>query len=191
MEAIYDAVTRWDLDVLLFIQDQLRMDMLTPFWKAITFLANGGWFWVLLSVILVLNKKSRRTGFMAMLSMAVGYLIVNLVLKNAVARIRPYEVEPALTLLVNKAHDFSFPSGHACVSFSCATSLFRSDKKMLGVPALILASLIAFSRLYVGIHYPTDVIFGILFGVLSSLIAWGLFAFIEKKMNERKRRMAA
>ena len=87
--------------------------------------------------------------------MGAGALITNVCLKNLVARPRPMSVE-GLVPLIGKPTDYSFPSGHTCASFACALVLYRILPKKYGVPAVILASLIAFSRLYVGVHYPTD-----------------------------------
>jgi len=114
-----------------------------------------------------------RAGWYGLLSMGAGALITNVCLKNLVARPRPYEVVEGLVPLIGKPTDYSFPSGHTCASFACALVLYRILPKKYGVPAVILASLIAFSRLYVGVHYPTDVLGGMFVGIFSScLVLW-------------------
>ncbi len=170
-----------DGNILLFIQENLRSDILTPVWKFITSLGDMGWFWILLSVLLLISKKTRKIGITSLLSLIIGTLITNVVLKNAIARVRPYEVIEGLELLVRKQADFSFPSGHSCASFAVAMVIFKMAPKMWGIMAVILATLIAFSRLYVGVHYPTDVIAGIIVGVFSAWAAIKLIKKYEKK----------
>lgn len=119
----------------------------------------------------------------------IGSLLVNnLVLKNAVARIRPYEVITNLHILIEKQKDLSFPSGHTGSSFAAAVILYKELPKKIGVPALVFALFIAISRLYVGVHYPSDVIAG---AVTGTLIALGIrrgYYFIMDKMQERRSR---
>ena len=81
-----------DASILLWIQENLRADFWTPFWKAVTALGNGGWFWVVLAISLLCFKSTRKAGLMSLLSMGLGALITNLILKPGIARIRPYEV---------------------------------------------------------------------------------------------------
>ena len=114
-----------------------------------------------------------KAGWYGLLSMGVGALITNVCLKNLVARTRPYEVVEGLVPLIRKPTDYSFPSGHTCASFACTLVLYRILPKKYGVPAVLLAALIAFSRLYVGVHYPTDVLGGLAVGIFSScLVLW-------------------
>ena len=177
-----DFLWNADANILLFIQEYLRQDWMDQFWKGITMLGNVGWFWILLSVILLFSKKTRPIGITALLSLALGALITNLFLKNVVARIRPYEVINGLILLIEKQRDFSFPSGHTCASFAAAMVYLKMMPKRYGVPFVILAALIAFSRLYVGVHYPTDVIGGLIIGRFS---AWAAVHFMEYLRKRR------
>ena len=131
-----------DGQILLWIQEYLRFPALTSVMKDITNLGNAGIFWIVLSVILLA---------------LIGSLIVdNILLKNLVARTRPYEVVDGLKLLIEKQSDYSFPSGHTGSSFASAIVLWKELPKKYGVMALIAAVLIAYSRLYVGVHYPSD-----------------------------------
>ena len=172
-----------DGNILLFIQEYLRAEWMTPIWKFITSLGNAGWFWIVLTIILLIPEKTRKIGIASLVSLAIGTIITNVALKNIVARTRPYEVVEGLTLLVGKAHDFSFPSGHSCASFASAFVIFKMMPGKYGISALVLASLIAFSRLYVGIHYPTDVIAGIAIGIISACIS----LYIMKKREEKQK----
>jgi len=160
-----------DVHILLWIQEYLRSDAVSWFWKAVTFLGNGGWFWIVLAVGLLLCSRTRKIGGTALLSMVIGALITNVILKNRIARPRPFDAFPEITPLVARPTDFSFPSGHTTASFACALVLYRMLPKKYGIPAVCLAFLIAFSRLYVGVHYPTDVLAGCLIGIVSSVIA--------------------
>ncbi|MEF9916730.1 MAG: phosphatase PAP2 family protein [Lachnospiraceae bacterium] len=157
-----------DGNILLFIQDYIRIDGMNGVWKIITSLANSGWFWIALSTVLLVPKKTRAAGFLALLSLGIGFLITNVWLKNMVARPRPYVEIDALTILIRAPHDFSFPSGHTCSSFAAAGVYYKMLPKKFGVAALVLAGLIGFSRLYLGVHYPTDVLGGLMIGLASS-----------------------
>ena len=174
-----------DMNILLWIQEHLRIDALTPFWKVITFLGNAGWFWIVLAVALLVPKKTRRTGIAALLSLAVGFLITNVLLKNIVARPRPFDAYTEIIPLITRPTDFSFPSGHTCASFACALVFFRMLPKKYGVPAVILAGMVAFSRLYLGVHYPGDVLGGFLVAVFASTLAYHLVQIYSKKAKEQ------
>lgn len=150
--------------ILLWIQEYLRNPVITPLMKGITHLGDMGLFWILMAVVLLLYPKTRKAGLAVTAALLVSYLFNNLLLKNLVARTRPYEVIEGLRLLVGKAVDLSFPSGHAASSFAAAAVMAKLLPKRYGIAAVILACLIAFSRLYVGIHYPTDVLFGMVSG---------------------------
>ncbi len=177
-----------DVNLLLWIQEHFRRDWMTPIWKFITSLGDAGWFWIVLAIGLLIVKKTRKTGVTACSSLLIGALITNVFLKNLVARTRPYEVISSLTLLVDPQHDFSFPSGHSCASFAAAMVLYKMLPRKYGIPAVVLAALIAFSRLYVGVHYPSDVAAGILIGIFSAWAAGKIIDFMWEK-REKKNEM--
>ena len=114
-----------DMNILLWIQEHLRVDALTPFWRAVTFLGNGGWFWIVLCVLLICFGKTRKTGVTAALSLLSGFLITNLLIKNAVARPRPFDTYTQIIPLITRPKDYSFPSGHTCASFAVALVCLR------------------------------------------------------------------
>lgn len=178
---ILEWIQNIDAQILLFIQQYIRQDMMNWFWKDITFLGDGGWFWIVLGVVLLIPKKTRKSGFTALLALIIGSVITNLVLKTAVARIRPYDAVEGLVPLVKKLRDYSFPSGHTCASFSCAVVYYKMYPDIKGKGAMVLAVLIALSRLYVGVHYPTDVLGGAIVGWLSAILALKISVFTEKK----------
>lgn len=164
-------ITRLDAGTLLFIQDTIRNPVLTPVFMVITVLGNGAAVWILMSLGMAASGKTRKTALMCAVALLVSLLINNIVLKNMVGRIRPYDTIEGLVPLIGKPRDYSFPSGHTGSSFAAAWVLYRRLPKRLGIPALALAGLIGISRLYLGVHYPTDVLFGVLSGIGSGCIA--------------------
>lgn len=173
-----------DGQILLWIQEYVRQDWMNGFWTAITRLGDGGWFWIALSLVLLCFKRTRKAGAAGLLALALGALITNVALKNLVARIRPYEVVNGLVCLIEKQKDFSFPSGHTCASFAAAAAYYKILPKRYGVSALVLAALIAFSRLYVGVHYPTDILGGLAVGLFAAWVALKLAEYIGKKLKK-------
>ena len=155
-----------EADILLWIQEYMRNPGLTRLMKAITHLGDIAIIGIVLAIALLINKKTWRLGATVALALLGSMIVNNLILKNLIARTRPYEVIDGLKLLIPKQSDYSFPSGHAGASFAVATVIAGMTKKCYGYFALILAGLIAFSRLYVGVHYPTDVLFGAVDGIL-------------------------
>ncbi len=160
-----------DLQLLLWIQENIRTPFLTDVFVTVTTLGNAGMIWILISCGLLISKRTRQTGIMCLLALGFSFLVDNLLLKNAVARMRPFDAYKSVVPLVSKPTDFSFPSGHSGASFACATVIYKRLPHMYGIPALILAAMIAFSRLYVGVHFPTDVLAGILIGIMAGMAA--------------------
>ena len=159
----------FDLPILEWIAANLKCGFLDAVMPLITLLGDAGIFWILCSVVMILIPKTRKTGLAMGISLLIGLLVCNVTLKPLVGRIRPYDYQlqhfqKEIILLVEGLHDYSFPSGHTIASFEAATALLIGNKK-LGIPAMILAVLIAFSRLYLYVHYPTDVLASIVLGI--------------------------
>lgn len=170
-----------DGDILLFIQDHVRQPWMDGFWKAVTHLGDAGVFWIILAIVLLIVKKGRTAGLGAAFALGIGALITNVALKNAVARVRPYEVVPGLIRIIGQQHDFSFPSGHTCASFAAAVALYKTLPRRWGIACLVLAVLISFSRLYVGVHYPSDVLGGAVIGIFAGWAGAALAQRLKKR----------
>lgn len=176
-----EEILNLEKEILLFFQDTVRNPVLNPVLIVITTLGNAGIVWVLLSIGLMIPRRTRRTGLTALLALLVSLLINNVLLKNLVGRVRPYDLLEGLKPLIGRQWDPSFPSGHTGSSFAAAWVLYRELPKKFGVPALILAGLIGLSRLYVGVHYPTDVLFGVISGIGSGWIARKIMETVRQR----------
>lgn len=181
---MFQFLLELDSSILIWIQDMIRSELLTPVMIFITTLGNGGAFWILLSLGLLIPKKTRIIGIMMLLSLGITFIIDNVLLKNLVARIRPYEAVYGLERLVEKQKDFSFPSGHTGSSFSTAVIILLGMPKKYGIPAIVLAFLISFSRLYVGVHYPTDVLCGAVIGTVVAVVVYNIVELKRQKTME-------
>lgn len=164
----------WDEQLLRAVRDIFRVQAMDGFWAGVSFLGNVGWIWIVMAVNLVIFRKTRPLGLHIAGGLLANVLVVNVVLKNAVARLRPYDMMTDWLPLIDKPKDFSFPSGHTSASFVVAFICLRLMPKQYGIPVLILASMIAFSRLYLGVHYPSDILGGVIIGYLiAGLALWG------------------
>lgn len=160
-----------DGKILLFIQDYLRFGWLTQVMRFITSLANGGMIWIVLAAIMLCMKRYRKTGSAMAVALLIGYLITNLILKNLVMRVRPYDAIVGLQALIGPLSDSSFPSGHATCSIAAGFVMMKDTPRYVGIPVFVLAVLICLSRLYLGVHYPTDVLAGVLIGLFAAFSA--------------------
>lgn len=171
----------FELTILEKIHSTLACGFMDWLMKALSIIGNAGFVWIVIALILIAVKKYRRTGFMMAAGLILGLIIGNLVLKNVIARPRPCWLDEGIPLLISKPADYSFPSGHTLASFVSAFVLLGESKK-IGIPALIVAILIAFSRMYLFVHFPTDILGGIL---LAWIIVFGMKLFLKwhKKRN--------
>lgn len=159
-----------EFSILDFIQNQFRTSFGDFVMPLISKLGNGGIIWLVLSGLLCVFPKYRKAGVTMLTALALDVLLCNVMLKPLVGRMRPFTVNTGMELLINAPKDFSFPSGHTAASFAAAFALLFVKNK-LWIPSMILASLIAFSRLYLYVHYPTDVLAGILLGLIVGVAA--------------------
>lgn len=167
-----------EIQILNWIQDVFRCPFLDTVMPLITALANGGIFWIALALLLTFHKKTRPLGITVILAMVLELICCNLILKPLVARVRPFEINTAVELLIKKPLDASFPSGHTGCSFAVVSALFFSRSRGWA-PACVLSILIAFSRLYLYVHFPTDVLGGLVLGLASGWAAVKLFKSVH------------
>ena len=160
-----------DGEFLLFIQRFLRFEWLTHAMRFITSLGDEGLIWIVLAAILLCLKRYRKTGSAMAVALLIGYLVTNLILKNLVMRVRPYDAVVGLQALIGPLADSSFPSGHATSSIAAAFVMMKDTRKYIGIPVFTLAVLICLSRLYLGVHYPTDVLAGVMIGLFAAFCA--------------------
>ncbi|MBQ8039819.1 MAG: phosphatase PAP2 family protein [Lachnospiraceae bacterium] len=180
MEAFFEL----DGNILLWIQEYIRNDFLTPIFKFITHLGDEGYVWIAIAVLLLFVKNYRKVGLMVGGSLLGSLLFNNMIVKNIVARPRPYRMMEELTILIPEPGEYSFPSGHTSSSFAAGVVLYLMLPKKYGIPAMVLAFLIGISRLYVGVHYPTDVLGGMVMGALLAVETVKITEVIEKKVKK-------
>lgn len=179
-------ITKIDISILNLIQN-LKSPLMDKIMTTITAFGNMGIFWILLIIIFLTTKEYKKMAKYMIICLLVNIIIVNLIIKPAVGRQRPFEIVEGIKLLILKPQDPSFPSGHSAISFCMLTTiLFFSKSKTINIMASLLAILIAFSRLYLYVHFPSDVFCGIIFGILSSLITLK-FCFSKKGISLRKK----
>lgn len=166
---------RFDLPILDWIRAHLTCPLLDRLMPAVTALGDAGILWILLALVLLLIPRCRRTGLAMAAALLMGLVICNLCMKPLFARIRPYDYQllhygRVIPLLIQAEADFSFPSGHTIASFEAAAVLLLHHRNW-GIPAIVLAVLIAFSRLYLYVHYPTDVLCALVLGIAIGILA--------------------
>lgn len=185
MTELLNTLFQLDLNTVIWVQEHLQSPLWNPFWIFVTTVGDAGAIWIILSLGLTAIPKTRRLGLTCFAALIFSVLIANLGLKNIVARQRPYTHFDA-NLLIKEKWDYSFPSGHTTASFAVAWTLFKARFTLknipIYVPALILAALMGFSRLYLSVHFPTDIIAGVLVGILCANLA---FIFMKKVKPSR------
>ena len=168
----------WEFDFLYFLQE-LHQPLLDKIMVALTTLGDAGIFWILLAAVMLCTKKYRRCGICMAVSLILMLITGNVILKHLFMRDRPCWIDPSVQLLVAVPKDYSFPSGHTFASFASAVTILLHHKKE-GIAALVLAVLISFSRLYVFVHFPTDVLTSVVLGTGVALLVW----FLETRYGE-------
>lgn len=177
-----DAITKMDFTILNWIQEHVRCALLDKVFPVITFLGNKGWFFILVAIILVCIPKYRKWGAAMGTSLGLGFLFGNMLIKNIVARTRPYDLAENIEILVEHLSDYSFPSGHTLAAFEFFTVVcLMPVKKVYKVLAGILAFTMAFSRLYLYVHFPSDVLTGMLLGTLFGVMGVRIVTMVKEE----------
>lgn len=178
---MFTLIQTWDAAILLWIQTNLR-GPLNPVVKFWTNLGEAGILWIVISIIFLCCKKTRRAGIIALIAMGTCYLFNDCLIKNLICRPRPFVTVEGLTTIIAPPASWSFPSGHACSSLAAANVWWRTlDRTWLKLLLLLFAILMALSRLYVGVHYPSDVIVGAFVGTMGGQLIWVLSQRIKSK----------
>lgn len=178
MEAFFQAVTNMDFGILDFIQSHMRnpfFDFLMPFISAV---GEAGIMWIVICLGFLIPKRTRIWAVAGLAAMLITWLSGEVIMKNLVCRVRPCNINFAVDMIVERPTSYSFPSGHTSSSFACATVLFKMNRKV-GAAALFMAVLMGFSRLYNYVHFPTDVLAGMIWGILLA----SLTVFLFRKFN--------
>lgn len=176
-----------ELAVLDWIQAHLRCGFLDAVLPVISWTCDHGEIWILLAAVLLLLKKYRWTGVSVSFALILDLICCNMILKPLVGRLRPFAVNTAVELLTAPPMDASFPSGHTAASFAAVFAL-RASGSPLWKPAAVLASVIAFSRLYLYVHWPTDVLGGILVGAAAGWAGARLADALRRRRERLGRR---
>ncbi len=167
----------FEFEIMKAVHNLVQCDFMDFFMTAISKIGNGGAIWIVMALILLSIKKYRRLGLKMAIGLIAGLILGNIVLKNLIARPRPCWIFDNIDMLIAIPQDFSFPSGHTLASFTSAFIILAADKRM-GIPALIVAILMAFSRMYLFVHFPTDIMGGV---ILSGIIFVIVKIFIKEK----------
>lgn len=170
---MFTALSPLEWPVLLWFQNVLRNPVTDPIVSVFTHLGDSGILFILLTALLLCFPKTRRAGFAAACALVCSLLFTNVILKHLFARPRPWVDCAALVPLVTERDPNSFPSGHTSAAFAFALASLRAlPKRWMKVSVVVLAALMGLSRLYVGVHYPSDVLVGFVVGDLAALCGW-------------------
>lgn len=179
---LLQKIQQFDEAALLRIQQKLHREQFDHIMKAISLLGNAGIIWIAIAAALLLNPTSRHVGGLMLFSLAVCALITNVGIKLPLRRARPFERIGELCVLVKLPHDYSFPSGHTAASFAVARILMLAAPGGAALAALVFAVLMGISRMYVGVHYLTDVLAGTVLGLLTAHLVWQvatIYSFVQ------------
>lgn len=180
-----DALNQFEIGILDFIRNNFSCKFLDYFFIAITRLSDEGIFWIILALVLLCFKKTRKTGICLGVVLIIGEILGNQILKKLFERPRPYTVNPDITLVIDKLSSFSFPSGHSRCAVECAVVIFANNKRW-GIAAITVAVLTCLSRMYLYVHYPTDVLAGAALGVIDGLLAMFIVKKVMERINQKK-----
>ena len=175
-----------DWGILHWIQNNITCPFLDAVVPKLTMLGNAGIIWILAGVLLLCTKKYRRQGVLVLMGLLAGLLVGNVALKHLVARSRPCWLDPSVQLLIATPTDYSFPSGHTLSSTIAATILTKTDRRF-GYVAIPLAVLIALSRLYLYVHFPSDVFSAALLGLLIGELTFRYGGKLLDKISRRQK----
>lgn len=178
-----DWIVSMDFAILDFIQNTMVNPVMNIIMMIFSYMGEAGAVWIIAAIIMLFFRKTRATGVIMLAAMALGLLVGELGLKNTICRTRPFLVNTSVKPFIHAPLSYSFPSGHTTASFAAALVIAVRQKRGWAVAAYVLAALIAFSRLYNYVHYPTDVLAGMILGTLCALLM--LFIFKKTGLTDR------
>lgn len=171
MEGIFLQTQGVELGILYALQG-LHSSWLDPVMIFFTTLGDNGIIWILIALFCISFKKSRKCGVLILITLLFCLIVGNEFIKNLVARPRPFQLlEGEFSLIIPPPSEYSFPSGHTMHGFGAATMIFLHNRKA-GIAALLGAAVIAFSRMYLFVHFPTDIIGGLIIGVFAAVLVY-------------------
>lgn len=182
---LFESITALDLSILDFIHNTLSNSVMDLIMVCITYSIEYGAMAILVFIVMMCIKKMRKTGFAVIGATLSVLLFGELILKHIVCRPRPFVINGAIELIIKAPSGFSFPSSHTATCFAMATAIYLFHKR-LGIIAYIYAALVAFSRMYLYVHYPSDVIGGIALGIGCGIGTVALVKLICKRVDKRK-----
>ncbi len=174
--------------ILDFIQKYLKSDIMDQIMIFITRLGDGGMIWIVLTAVLLLIPKMRKVGIVLAVSLIFDLILCNFLVKPFFARTRPYDINTAIQLLIGRQVDYSFPSGHTAAGITCVSGLYLTKQRLLWKMALCLAILIAFSRMYLYVHFPTDIVGGIILGAVCGILGYYTVNVLSKGQKVKNKR---
>lgn len=174
-------IQNFDNSILLYINDKKHGQIMNKIMLGFTYMGNGGTIWIIIAAFLLIDKTNRMAGAAVILTLIISTIIGQGIIKHIVRRRRPCNNRENGDLLIRKPLDYSFPSGHTLSSFAAAQvlSVYFTKYEMI---FLIIAFFIALSRIYLQVHYPTDIIAGIVLGLFCSRL---IFLILQGSYIER------
>jgi undecaprenyl-diphosphatase len=176
----------FDKSVLLWIQENVRCEALTGIMKLLSNIGNKGILWIVIAFVFICTKKYRKAGRASAIALILSLIVCNLCMKNIVDRERPFDRIKELVLIGKRMTDYSFPSGHTTAAFATLVVYKKTMSKKFSKIMLVISILMAFSRLYLGAHYLTDVLAGVIIGSILGMLAMVLEGIYDKKVNKDK-----
>lgn len=174
----------FEFTILNFIQQHLRSELMDKIMVMITHLGDAGIIWIILTLVLLLIPKMRKVGFVLALALIFDLIFCNFMIKPFIARTRPYDINTAIKLLIDRQVDYSFPSGHTAAGITCTVVLYLMRQKWLWKITLLLSILIGFSRMYLYVHFPTDIIGGIFIGIICGILGYITFRLCGMELEK-------
>lgn len=181
-----EIIQSFDNSILYYMHEHWHNAFTNVFFPVVTFASSGGIIWIALAIIMLFSKKWRSAGIILLLSVGLSAILGNIILKNIFCRLRPFVADPSLELIIGPPSGYySFPSGHSVAAGSGAAVIFMRHKGF-GAAAVVYALLVAISRVFLAVHYPTDVLCGLILGALCSVLLY-IFALprLERFMSAR------